>query len=134
VLSSISGLIGRRLGASMEGCWEQDDKCPNCRDSLEIAQVKFGFDCISFVSACPNCRLVSISRTTEHDKFRLLLSYVAQAMGAFFLTSKKRGAKLPIARPTSRESRFSDEPNRDKAAIQGRTQPIAGLNSRSLRM
>jgi hypothetical protein len=92
VLSSISGLIGRCLGASMEGFWEQDDECPNCRDPLEIAQVKFGFNCISFVSACPNCRLVSISRTTEHDKFRLLLSNVAQAIGAFVLTSKRRSA------------------------------------------
>jgi hypothetical protein len=82
VLSSISGLIGCRLGVSMEGSWEQDDECPYCRDPFEITQVKFGFNCISFVSACPNCRLVSISRTTERDKLWLLLSNVAQAVGA----------------------------------------------------
>jgi hypothetical protein len=80
--------IGRRLGAFMEDSWKREDKCPNCRDPLEIAQVKFGFNCISFVSACPNCRLVSISRTTEHDKFRLLLSNVARAMWTFVLTRK----------------------------------------------
>jgi hypothetical protein len=89
----------------MEDSWKQDGECPYCRDPFEIAQVKFGLNCISFVSACPNCRLVSISRTTEHDKFWLLLSNVAQAMGAFVLTSKRLSAKLPIARPTSRGAR-----------------------------
>jgi hypothetical protein len=98
-------LIDRRLGAFMEDTWKQDGGCPYCRDPFEIAQFKFGFNCISFVSACPNCRLASISRTTEHDKFRLLLSNVAQAMWAFVLTSKRRSAKLPIARPTSRGAR-----------------------------
>jgi hypothetical protein len=43
--------------------------------------------------AYPNCRLASISRTMEHDKFWLFLSNVAQAMGAFVLTSKMRSAK-----------------------------------------
>ena len=51
----------------MEDSWKQDGECPYCRDPFEIAQVKFGFNCISFVSACPNCRLASISRTTERD-------------------------------------------------------------------
>ena len=74
VLSSISGLIGRRLGASMEGSGKQNGECPYCCDPFEIAQVKFGFNCISSVFACPNCRLASISRTTEHDKLWLLLS------------------------------------------------------------
>ena len=104
----------------MEGCWEREGECPNCRDPLEIAQVKFGFNCISFVSACPNCRLVSISRTTERDKFWLLLSNVAQAMGAFVLTSKRRSAKLPIARPTSAgESRFQMSPTAIKPRSRG---------------
>jgi hypothetical protein len=98
VLSSISGSISRRLEA-LEGSWEQDDECPYCHDPFEIAQVKFGFNCISFMSACTNCRLVSISRTTERNRFWLLLTNVAQAMGV--LTSKRRSAKLPIARSTS---------------------------------
>ena len=75
----------------MEESWKQDDQCPNCRDPFEIAQVKFGFNCISFVSVCPNCRLASISRTTERDKF-WLLSNVVQAMGAFVLTLRRRSA------------------------------------------
>jgi hypothetical protein len=81
------------FGGIHEGSGKQNGECPYCRDPFEIAQVKFGFNCISFVFACPNCRLASISRTTEHDKFWLLLSNVAEAMGAFVLTSKMRSPK-----------------------------------------
>jgi hypothetical protein len=49
----------------MGDSWKQDDECPYCRDPFEIVQVKFRFDGILFVSACPNCGLISISRATR---------------------------------------------------------------------
>jgi hypothetical protein len=93
VLSSISDLIGRRLGASMEGSAKQNGECPYCRDPFEARRSNSGLIAYHLFFACPNCRLASISRTMEHDKFWLFLSNVAQAMGAFVLTSKMRSAK-----------------------------------------
>jgi predicted RNA-binding Zn-ribbon protein involved in translation (DUF1610 family) len=53
---------------------QQDDLCSCCHDLFEIVKVKFGFSCVSFVSACPNCGLLLIGRTREHNKFWLPLS------------------------------------------------------------
>jgi len=73
----------------MEEFWKQDDKCPFCRDAFEIVQIKFGFGCVSLVSACPNCGLISISRTSADNKLWFLRGNVARAAKAFVLTLKR---------------------------------------------